>query len=233
MLRRFVLILASLSLAQAHDIITTKITFSKEISRLIYKRCATCHHEGGAAFSLISYDEARPWAKAIKEEVLERRMPPWEAIKGFGEFRDDRGLTQEELETISAWVEGGAPEGDPKYLPSRPKLTAWQDPPAPKGSSEIVVADGAKLAASSKVLAIRAKSLKAGATVQIVAIRPDSSVEPLLWIYQYNPAFHRTYYDASSLTLPAGTKIEMSPADSGTVGLFVKESAAAYRLRIR
>jgi hypothetical protein len=233
MARRFVLIFASLSLAQAHDIITTKITFSKEISRLIYKRCATCHHEGGQAFSLMTYDEARPWAKAIKEEVLERRMPPWEAIKGFGEFRDDRGLTEEELETISAWVEGGAPEGDPKYLPARPKLTAWQDPIAPKGSSEIVVSDGHKLAASSKVVAIRAKNLKAGATVQIVAVRPDSSVEPLLWIYQYNPAFHRTYYYASPLSLPAGTRIEMSPAGSGTVGLFVKEMATAYRLRIR
>ncbi len=70
----------------------------------------------------MTYDEARPWAKAIKEEVLERRMPPWEAVKGFGEFRDDRGLTQEEMETISGWVEGGAPEGEPKYLPALPKL---------------------------------------------------------------------------------------------------------------
>src|SRR5271165_4118628 len=153
-MRRAVLFIASgVGLIQAHDIITTKITFTKEISRLIYKRCATCHHEGGQAFSLLTYDQARPWAKAIKEEALERRMPPWEAIKGFGEFRDDRGLTEEELETISAWVEGGAPEGEAKYLPSRPKLTAWQDPPAPKGSSEQVVADGAKLAASSKVVA--------------------------------------------------------------------------------
>jgi len=227
--RWFVLMFASLSLAQAHDIITTKITFSKEISRLIYKRCATCHHEGGAAFSLLTYDQARPWAKAIKEEALERRMPPWEAVKGFGEFRDDRGLTEEELETISAWVEGGAPEGDPKYLPPRPKLAAWQDPAAPKGSSEVVVADGARLSATSKVLAIRAKNLKAGATVQIVAIRPDSSVEPLLWLYQYNPAFHRTYYYASAVALPAGTKIEMSPAGAGTVGLFVKQTATARR----
>ncbi len=227
---RVVLLIAfSAGLAQAHDVITTKITFSKEISRLIYKRCATCHHEGGSAFSLLTYDQARPWAKAIKEEALERRMPPWEAIKGFGEFRDDRGLTQEELETISAWVEGGAPEGDPKYLPVRPKLTAWQDPSAPKGSSELVVADGAKLTASSKVLAIRAKDLKAGATVQIVAIRPDTSVEPLLWIYKYNPAFHRTYYYVSSLTLPAGTKIEMSPASAGTVGLFIKQTSTAHR----
>ena len=218
-----------LAIAQGHDIITTKITWTKEISRLVYKRCATCHREGGSAFSLMTYDEARPWAKAIKEEVLERRMPPWEAVKGFGEFRDDRGLTQEELETISGWVEGGAPEGEPKYLPSRPKLTAWQDPPAPKGSSEVVVADGAKIASTSKVLAIRAKNLKAGASVQIIAVRPDSSVEPLLWIYQYNPAFHRTYYYTSPLALPAGTRIEMSPAESGAVGLFVKQSASARR----
>ena len=143
-MRSVVLLIVTLGSIQAHDIITTKITFSKEISRLIYKRCATCHHDGGAAFSLVKYEEARPWAKAIKEEVLERRMPPWEAVKGFGEFRDDRGLTQEELETISSWVEGGAPEGEPKYLPPLPKLVSWQDPAAPKGSSEMILADGAK-----------------------------------------------------------------------------------------
>ncbi len=216
-----------LGVAQAHDIITTKITWTKEISRLVYKRCATCHRDGGAAFSLMTYNDARPWAKAIKEEVLERRMPPWEAIKGFGEFRDDRGLTQEELETISSWVEGGAPEGDPKYLPALPKPAAWQDPAAPKGSSELTLADGARLPAASNVLAIRAKNLKAGATVQIVAIRPDSSVEPLLWIYQYKPEFHRTYYYAAPVSLPAGTKIEMSPPAAGSIGLFVKPPARA------
>ncbi|MGA3202590.1 MAG: cytochrome c [Bryobacteraceae bacterium] len=231
-MRLLAFLLVGLGIAQAHDIITTKITFSKEISRLIYKRCATCHHEGGSAFSLMTYAEARPWAKAIKEEVLERRMPPWEAVKGFGEFRDDRGLSQEELETISSWVEGGAPEGEPKYLPPLPKFTAWQDPPAPKGSSEVVIADGQKLAAASQLLAIRAKNLQAGASVQVVAVRPDSSIEPLLWIYQYKPEFHRTYYYAAPIALPAGTKIEMSPPGSGTVELFVTQSTA-YRLRIR
>ena len=228
-MRRVVLLLVAVGSIEAHDVITTKITFSKEISRLIYKRCATCHHEGGSAFSLMTYDEARPWAKAIKEEVLERRMPPWEAVKGFGEFREDRGLTQEELETISSWVEGGAPEGDPKYLPSRPKLVAWQDPPAPKGASEIILADGARLVAASKVVAIRAQNLKAGASVQIVAVRPDSSVEPLLWIYKYNPAFHRTYYYVDSIALPAGTRIEMSPPGAGTVGLCVRQATSPHR----
>src|SRR5580700_3377055 len=142
MFRVAVLVLAGLGVAEAHDVITTKITWSKEVSRLMFKRCASCHREGGSAFSLMTYEESRPWAKAIKEEVLERRMPPWEAVKGFGEFRDDRGLTQEELETISSWVEGGAPEGEPKYLPTLERLVDWQDPPAPKGASEIILADG-------------------------------------------------------------------------------------------
>ncbi len=221
------MVAASLSVSQGHDIITTKITFSKEISRIVYKRCATCHRDGGSAFSLMTYADARPWAKAIKEEVLERRMPPWEAVKGFGEFRDDRGLTAEEIETIAAWVEGGAPEGEPKYLPPLPRLADWQDPAAPGGSSEVVLADGAKLAASSQVLAIRAKALKPGTTVQIVAIRPDSTVEPLIWIYRYNPVFQRTYYYVAPLRLPAGTRIEMNPPAAGTVGLFVKHRALA------
>jgi hypothetical protein len=228
-LRRAVSLFVALSSIQAHDIITTKITFSKEISRLIYKRCATCHREAGSAFSLMTYEEARPWAKAIKEEVLERRMPPWEAVKGFGEFRDDRGLTQEELETISSWVEGGAPEGEPKYLPSVPKLVNWQDPAAPKGASEIILADGAITTSSAKAVAIRAQNLQPGASVQIVAIRPDSSIEPLLWIYKYNPVYHRTYYYVAPIALPAGTKIEMSPPQAGSIGLFVKQTATAHR----
>src|SRR5882724_591008 len=131
-MRLAVMMIGLAGVAGAHDVITTSITFTKEISRLLYKRCATCHGDN-ASIPLTTYEQARPWAKAIKEEVLERRMPPWQAVKGFGEFRDDRGLTQEELETISSWVEGGAPEGDPKYLPSLPKLKTWQDPAAPKG----------------------------------------------------------------------------------------------------
>lgn len=217
----------SVGALQAHDIITTKITWSKEVSRLVYKRCSMCHRDGGAAFSLMTYADARPWAKAIKEEVLERRMPPWQAVKGFGEFRDDRGLTQEDLEVVSNWVEGGAPEGEPKYLPAQPKPSEWLDAAVPAGTSEVVLADGAKMAASSEVLAIRVKTLKAGASVQVVAVRPDASVEPLLWIYQYKPQFRRTYYYATPLELPAGTKIEMSPGGSGSVGLFVKPMARA------
>lgn len=228
MLRAFVWLMAGVGLAQAHDAITTKITWSKEMSRLVYKRCAMCHGEKDT-IPLMTYDQARPWAKAIKEEALERRMPPWEAVKGFGEFKDDRGLTQEDLELISDWVEGGAPEGDPKYAPTAPKAVDWLDPAVPKGTAEVVVSSGKKLDTAARVVAVRPKDLKPGATAQIIAVRPDGTVEPILWIYQYKPDFKRTYYYRNALTLPAGTRVEMSPPDVGTIGLFTKNAVKAQR----
>jgi len=106
------------SLILGHDIVTTKITWAREISRIVQQRCASCHRAGGSApFALATYDEARPWARSIAEEVLERRMPPWNPVKGFGQFRHEAGLSQEEIGLIADWVEGGAPRGDPRYLP--------------------------------------------------------------------------------------------------------------------
>src|SRR5262245_26009699 len=129
-------IIASMSagLLFAHDPITTKITWSREVSRIVYRRCWNCHRNGGAAFSLENYAEARPWAKAIKEEVLMRRMPPWNAVKGFGTIRDEAGLTQEELSLIADWVEGGAPEGDAAHMPPVPKASA---PTIPEAAREM------------------------------------------------------------------------------------------------
>src|ERR1700674_4841292 len=123
--------------AQGHDVITTKLTWNREISRIVYARCATCHRQGGTSFSLMNYQEARPWAKAIEEEALERRMPPWGAVKGFGNFCNDQALTQEQLELIANWVEGGAPEGDPNDLPSQPKFPP--NSPIINRAGEIVV----------------------------------------------------------------------------------------------
>jgi hypothetical protein len=215
----------------AHDIITTKITWSKEMSRLVYKRCAVCHRDGGAAFSLLTYDAARPWAKAIKEEALERRMPPWQAVKGFGDFKDDRGLTQEELEVISDWVEGGAPEGDEKFLPPQPKPVEWLDPVKPAQSAELDVAGGSKIGTAARVVAIRAKRMNKGDSVQVIAKKPDGTFEPLLWVYQFNPAFARTYYFKSPLALPAGTEIVMSPENGGTFELFTSAEVSQKTVR--
>jgi uncharacterized protein (TIGR03437 family) len=93
-------------------------TFSREVVRILQKHCQSCHHPGDIApFSMMSYQETRPWAVAIREAVITRKMPPWKPAPGCGEFRDVRQLTEEEIATLTQWVEAGAPEGDPADLP--------------------------------------------------------------------------------------------------------------------
>lgn len=98
-------------------------TFSKDIAPILNKRCVECHREGEAApMSLTSYKEARPWAKAIKTAVSSRTMPPWHADPAINHFSNDRRLTDSELAAITQWVDGGAPEGNPKDLPAPPQF---------------------------------------------------------------------------------------------------------------
>lgn len=199
-----------------HDVITTPITFSREISRVVYARCAQCHRPGGMAFSLLTYADARPWAVAMKEEVLERRMPPWGAVKGFGEFQDDGGLTQEQIEWIADWVVGGAPEGDPALLPKAPSFKNLAPAHVPAG---IPVDDELTLKSGITLTGIAPQKPADGASVMVTATRPDGSVEPLLWLYQYKARFPHVYWYRSPLRLDAATRIEVSPAGAATVAL--------------
>jgi hypothetical protein len=118
-----VVVLLPLAFASAHEPITTKVRFNKEVIRVLQRSCLGCHRPNGIAMSLATYEEARPWAKAIKEELLEKRMPPWRAVKGYGEFRNAPPLTQRDVDLVVNWVEGGAPRGDEKDLPAGPLLT--------------------------------------------------------------------------------------------------------------
>src|SRR5215510_16612179 len=94
-------------------------TFSNQVVRIFQKNCQVCHHPGDIApFSLLTYRDARPWARSIHEKVVTRQMPPWKAVAGCGEFQDERKLTDDEIATISRWVDAGAPEGDPTLLPA-------------------------------------------------------------------------------------------------------------------
>ena len=93
-------------------------TFHKNIEPILQARCQGCHREGEAApMSLITYQQVRPWAKAIRQAVLTRKMPPWFADPAHGSFSNDRRMPQEEIDRIVAWVDGGAREGDPKDAP--------------------------------------------------------------------------------------------------------------------
>lgn len=95
-----------------------EVTFHKNVEPVLQARCQGCHRPGEAApMSLLTYQEARPWAKAIKSAVMLRKMPPWFADSEHGEFANDRRLSKDEMETLAAWVDGGAMEGDPKDAP--------------------------------------------------------------------------------------------------------------------
>jgi len=99
------------------------ITFNKDVAPILYKNCVSCHRPGEVApMSLLTYRQARPWARAIKEKVVERTMPPWHADPQHGVFENDRRLSQKEIDTIVAWVDSGAKEGDAKDLPPAPQF---------------------------------------------------------------------------------------------------------------
>jgi hypothetical protein len=99
-------------------------TFSKDVAPILYKNCTKCHRPGEIGpMSLLTYADARPWAKSIRDEVSEGNMPPWHADPRHGKFVNDRSLSQAEKDTIIKWANGKAPQGDPKDLPPIPKYT--------------------------------------------------------------------------------------------------------------
>ena len=231
MIRTAFILLASSVAAQGHDTISTKLTWSREISRIVYARCTACHRSGGSAFSLIRYVEARPWAKAIEEEVLERRMPPWGAVKGFGDFRNDQALPQQQLDLIANWVEGGAPEGDPRDLPAEPALAPFA--PALPSAIEIAVSGEFTIRQPLVLDGIMPKSVPAAASGRITAELPDGSIEPLLWLRDYDMRFNHPFLLRRPLHLPPGTRIHGISAESTLLLLTVNPAGARGRRSAR
>ena len=98
-------------------------TFTRDVAPIVYKNCAGCHRPGEIApMSLLTYEDARPWAKAMRDEVSDGTMPPWHADAPHGTFLNERVLTGTEKDTIRKWANGGAPKGDPKDLPPVPNF---------------------------------------------------------------------------------------------------------------
>jgi hypothetical protein len=224
MRRTFLLILFPLLgagiLLRAHSFYTTKITWTKDVSRIVYKNCVSCHHPEGSSFSLMTFKEARPWGESIKQQVLQRRMPPWNAVKGFGEFRDDHGLTQEDLEIIGEWVEGGMPEGNPHYLPAPPEFNATAASERAH-HQRLTVAGTHVVKRAIQVLGIEPVNIPAAGVLQVIAQRPDGAIEPLIWIEKFSADYNQTYYFRNIVRLPAGTQIEITPR-TGTAALLLK-----------
>ncbi|MEO2195446.1 MAG: cytochrome c, partial [bacterium] len=98
-----------------------EVTFARDIAPLLQTSCQTCHRPGSLApMSLMTYEEARPWARSIKNRVVTRSMPPWHVDKtvGYQRFMNDTSLSDEQIDMVVRWVDAGAPLGDPDDLPS-------------------------------------------------------------------------------------------------------------------
>ena len=115
-----VLLIAGVASANSNN-----VTFNHDVAPILYEKCVRCHREGEIApMPLLTYNETRPWARAIKQKVVSREMPPWHADPQYGEFQNDSQLTQSEIDTIVAWVDGGSPAGNAADLPPMPVFSS-------------------------------------------------------------------------------------------------------------
>src|SRR5881396_1881905 len=104
--------------AMAAEVSSSPITFNKDVLPILQKNCQGCHRPGQIApMSLLTYKDARPWAKALKNAVLNKTMPPWFADPNYGHFLNERRLKQSDIDTIAKWADAGAPEGNAKDAP--------------------------------------------------------------------------------------------------------------------
>ena len=112
-------------------------TYTEDVAPILMANCVTCHRPGQVApMSLTTYAETRPWARAIRNEVEPRRMPPWHAAAGVREYTNDRSLSDAEIDVILRWVDAGAPKGDDEHMPPLPTFSdGWQ-----LGEPDIVLA---------------------------------------------------------------------------------------------
>ena len=108
------------------------VTFTKDVAPILQEKCQDCHRKGAMApMSLTTYEETRPWAKSIRERVIQRQMPPWHinTTVGVQSFKNDMSLSEKQINMIVRWVDAGAPMGDPKDMPAAkqwPTGNEWQ-----------------------------------------------------------------------------------------------------------
>ena len=119
-------------------------TFAKDIAPILQEKCQNCHRNGSMApMSLVTYEETRPWAKAIRQRVIARQMPPWhiDPTVGVQKFKNDMSLSDDQIKTIARWVDAGAPAGDPKDMPAARQWGAENDWKAAKelGQPDLVI----------------------------------------------------------------------------------------------
>jgi hypothetical protein len=192
----------------AYDPPRMAVTWVGDIARLVQSRCTRCHSpDGKGPMSLVTYEDARPWARAMREEVLARRMPKWHAARGYGEFANDPTLSPFDIALIVAWVDGGAVRGDPsKAAPQAVPIT----PTAPSSSRArtIALSCGDRPLPPGRLLAIK-PSLAEGGSAGFSVILPDGDQEIVAWIRDYEADFADTYLLQSPIVLRRGSRLRV------------------------
>jgi hypothetical protein len=199
----------------AHDRITTRVTWNADISRIVQARCIGCHVEGGRGpMPLATYEDARPWARAIKEEVLTRRMPRWHAVRGYGDFSNDPSLSWFEIALIAAWVDGGAPRG--------PDAPAAAGPPAVEATPEAARVHtfecGDVPLPAGRLLWVRPSTARGG-SIGIAVREPDGNRRIVAWIRGYDPEFPTLYALRTPLPIPGGSRMVTEPRRGCSVAM--------------
>ena len=114
---------ATVAASMAGEVTFNEVTFNKDVAPIFFQHCVACHRPGNIApMSLLSYKEARPWASAIREAVLQRKMPPWHADPNIGHFSNDARLSDRDIAVVDSWAKSGAAEGNPADLPPAPEF---------------------------------------------------------------------------------------------------------------
>jgi hypothetical protein len=135
-------------------------------------------------------------------------MPPWGAVKGFGDLSPDNGLTQEEILIIAAWVVGGAPQGNQAPLPRDEQAPLLA--PREKLTDALLVSTRSVLKKPLRMAGIRPQPESLVASARITARLPGGRIEPLLWLYRYDPSWNRVFRFRKRVYLPRGTTVEAS-----------------------
>lgn len=203
----------------AHDPSRTKVTWNGDVARLVAARCLRCHSpDGKGPMSLATYEDARPWAKAMREEVLARRMPKWHAAPGYGQFLNDPTLSPFEVALIVSWVDGGAPRGPepPQLQVARAAGPAPRRPPrAHRQRCDVSRLPAGRLVALSVDLP---EHDSAGLMVRF----PDGRREILAWIRHFEREFQETYRLANPLALTAGARLIVESTGPCSVTLLME-----------
>ena len=170
----------------------------------------------------MSFADARPWAKAIRDEVLSGRMPPWPPRRGVGEFENDRSLSAPAAAILVSWAEGGAPEGNADDLPvGDPVAPPSMDQPADLPILEV----RGQRTITQRTIVLSVRPIAAhGESVEVGVVRADGGRQPLVWIPVFDPRRSYTYRLREPIELEPQDRVEVWTPGRGRAELSIKLS---------